>query len=93
MGPNYRDGLWPSEDKAPLKDKLAALVEGLDHATCVAGSLDCPTGDFTTAIEVIKLIPQLFDKIAHGEAGHREWLEEAIENHFTGKPMPEYRAK
>ena len=47
----------------------------------------------STADELIERIPQLFDKIAHGEAGHREWLKKAIEAHFLGEPMPEYVAK
>lgn len=47
----------------------------------------------TTADELIERIPQLFDKIAHGEPGHREWLAKAIEAHFLGEPMPDYVAK
>lgn len=81
------------EDPISFKEKIDALVSGLDSATCAAAGLDCPTGDFEIAIELIKLIPTLFDVTAHGEAGHREWLKEAIENHFQGLPMPEYKAK
>ena len=85
--------LYPPAEGATLEEKLYALGQGLQYCEGVAGSHDVPTGDFQLAGELIKLIPTLFDKIAHGEAGHRSWLEEAIENHFTGKPMPEYRAK
>lgn len=38
-------------------------------------------------------VTSLFDVLAHGEQGHRDWLEQAIENHFLGLPMPEYVAK
>jgi len=41
-------------------------------------------------VDIIKRIPELFDKIAHGGPGHRQWLKEAIEAHFSGEPMPEY---
>ena len=30
----------------------------------------------------------LFEAIQHGDAEHRAWLKEAIENHFAGKPVP-----
>ncbi|MNG46917.1 hypothetical protein D3C79_47810 [compost metagenome] len=85
--------LYPPADNATLKEKLHALGVGLEDMTNTAEGHDIPTGDFRLAAEVIKLIPELFSKIAHGESGHRQWLEEAIENHFTGKPMPEYKAK
>lgn len=42
---------------------------------------------------VLTRITSLFDVLAHGEQGHRDWLEKAIENHFLGLPMPEYVAK
>lgn len=93
MGPDFRRGLFPADKEADLETKIASLVEGAEYCIGVAGQNDCPNGDFLAAVELVKLIPQLFDKIAHGEAGHREWLKEAIENHFTGKPMPEYKAK
>jgi len=85
--------LFPHSNDATFEEKINALVEGLEYTTGVAGSHDCPTGDMEIARELIKLIPELFDKIAHGEQGHRDWLEEAIQNHFQGKPMPEYRVK
>ena len=80
-------------DEDSLEVKLKALVEGMEYANSVAGARDCPTGDVEVAVEVVKLIAGLFEKIEHGEVGHREWLAEAIQNHFQGKPMPEYRAK
>jgi len=43
--------------------------------------------------DFLDLIPQLFDKLKHGEQGHRDWLEKAIEAHFLQEPMPEYVAK
>ena len=33
-------------------------------------------------------VDSLFDAIAHGDADHREWLKEAIENHMAGLPVP-----
>lgn len=88
-----RQCLFPPADGATFEERINALTQGLDYCRGVAGSHDCPTGDFELATELVKLIPELFAKIAHGEPGHRRWLEEAIENHFTGKPMPEYIAK
>lgn len=85
--------LFPPSDDATFGEKINALVEGLKYASGVAGSHDCPTGDFELATELVKLIPELLAKVLHGEPGHRRWLEEAIEAHFTGKPMPEYAAK
>lgn len=76
-----------------FKTRIDALVAGASYATGVAGGLDCPTGDFEIAVSLVGLIPTLFDKIAHGEPGHREWLKEAIECHFQGLPMPDYKAK
>lgn len=69
---------------------LAAEAEQMANA---AGGLDVPDKELLKAVELVKLIPQLFDKIAHGEQGHRDWLKAAIEAHFTGQPMPEYVAK
>lgn len=30
----------------------------------------------------------LYDAIAHGDEEHRAWLKEAIDNHFSGLPVP-----
>ena len=30
----------------------------------------------------------LFHAIAHGDDDHRQWLKDAIDNHFVGKPVP-----
>jgi hypothetical protein len=38
-------------------------------------------------------IDSLFDAIAHGDEAHRAWLREAIEAHFSGKPVPPPRGK
>lgn len=83
------------DENATFEDKVKLLVENLEYCTSVASSGDdtCPTGDFEVAATIIKLIPELFDKIAHGEPGHRQWLKAAIEAHFSGDPMPEYVAK
>lgn len=43
--------------------------------------------------EILNRVTQLFGLIAHGEQGHRDWLEKAIESHFLGLPMPDYVAK
>lgn len=34
----------------------------------------------------------LFAAIEHGDAEHRAWLKEALECHFTGKPVPAPRS-
>lgn len=61
-----------------LKDHIQKLV---DKTECEQTS------------EVLSRITELFDVVAHGEPGHRDWLERAIENHFLGLPMPDYVAK
>jgi hypothetical protein len=33
----------------------------------------------------------LFDAIAHGDEKHREWLKQAIADHFAGKPVQPVR--
>lgn len=38
-------------------------------------------------------IKSLYGAIAHGDEVHREWLKEAIDNHFAGLPVPLPRAK
>jgi len=43
--------------------------------------------------KMLDRINTLFGAVAHGEQGHRDWLEQAIENHFLGLPMPDYVAK
>lgn len=52
--------------------------------------MDVHTGD---ALEMLNRIPELFEKIKHGEPGHEAWLKEAIKCHFLGQPMPEYVAR
>lgn len=49
--------------------------------------------DMDKVVRLVELIPELFAKLAHGEQGHRDWLEAAIEAHFDEKPMPDYVAK
>lgn len=80
------------DDDATFGEKVNVLVENIEYCAGVAGSGDdtCPTGDFQVAVDIIKRIPELFDKIAHGGPGYRQWLKEAIEAHFSGEPMPEY---
>lgn len=74
-----------------FEKKIDDLTESFDYALGIAGGKDCPTGDFEVALAVIKQIPTLFDAIAHGGPEHREWLKQAIECHFQGLPMPEYK--
>lgn len=93
MSLDFKQCLFPPAYGDTLQEKVNSLVEGLVYATGIAGSHDCPTGDFEVATELVKLIPELLAKVAHGEPGHRRWLEQAIEAHFTGQPMPEYVAK
>ena len=39
-------------------------------------------------LEVVEVkINTLYDAIAHGDDKHRAWLKEAIESHFSGKPV------
>lgn len=35
-----------------------------------------------------KRVEGLYEAIAHGDEGHRQWLREAIANVFAGKPVP-----
>lgn len=59
-----------------------------EHIQTLISQTDCKE---TTA--VFERVLSLFDVIAHGEQGHRDWLEQAIESHFLGLPMPDYVAK
>lgn len=61
-----------------LKDHIQKLI---DKTECEQTS------------EVLSRITELFDVVAHGEKGHRDWLERAIESHFLGLPLPDYVAK
>lgn len=38
-----------------------------------------------------KRVQALFPAIAHGDDEHRAWLQEALENHFAGLPIPPVR--
>lgn len=43
--------------------------------------------------EILGQITTLFDVLKHGEKGHQDWLQKAIECHFLNRPLPEYVAK
>lgn len=76
-----------------FEEWLRDLTEEAETMANVAGGRDVPDKELLKVVELVRLIPQLFDKIAHGEQGHRDWLKAAIEAHFSGNPMPEYVAK
>lgn len=76
-----------------FEEWLHDLTEEAEAMANVAGGRDVPDKELLKVVELVRLIPQLFDKIAHGEQGHRDWLKAAIEAHFSGNPMPEYVAK
>lgn len=77
-----------------LQEHIDDLVENTEWIVGFADSHGYPhEGKGQKAVEVLKLIPALFEKIKHGEPGHEEWLREAIHNHFLGLPMPDYVAK
>jgi hypothetical protein len=78
---------------ATFEEEMTTLASNADYCAGLAGSHDVPDSYLYRAAEMVKLIPQLFDKIKHGEPGHEAWLKEAIECHFLGKPMPDYVAK
>ena len=73
-GKGYADGYMVAE--------MSAYIEYPLHP--------CPLcGDAADALEQQqKTIETLFDQIKHGDEDHREWLREAINNHFDGKPVP-----
>ena len=54
-------------------------------------SVDLPHDSSTRLM--LQRIPDLFEKIRHGEPGHEAWLKQAIKAHFLDLPMPEYFAK
>jgi len=96
MSIDYNEHLFHHKhaDGATFQEKINSLVMEMRRDADAADRCQCcPGGGFELGIKLIELIPALFDKTAHGEEGHRQWLKEAIENHFTGKPMPEYKAK
>lgn len=77
-----------------LQDHVDALVDDLEWTVGFGKSHGAPDNDAgDRAIALIKLIPELFAKIKHGEPGHEEWLKEAIANHFLELPAPDYVAK
>ncbi len=41
--------------------------------------------------KVLVATTTLFAAVEHGGEDHRDWLETAIEAHFTGGQMPEYK--
>ena len=76
-----------------LNFEIQQLLHDLHLTEQTADCLSIPTDPILEAKKFLELIPQLFDKIKHGEPGHKAWLEEAVECHFLGKPMPDYVAK
>lgn len=76
-----------------LEQKVKSLTCDLGLVIDRAQCNDINTESLEQAQVMLNLIPELFDKIAHGEQGHRDWLKAAIEAHFSGKPMPDYVAK
>lgn len=83
----------PYADGATFEEKVNALIIGVEHSINWMRGEGRETDDLEMSVKLVKLIPKLFDVTAHGEEGHREWLKAAIENHFQGLPMPEYKAK
>lgn len=41
--------------------------------------------------ELQSKIDSLYDVLAHGDDDHKAWLKQAIDAHFSGKPMPDYQ--
>lgn len=78
---------------ATLEQKIKGLTCDLGLTIDRAQCNDIDTKPLEQAQVMLHLIPELFDKIAHGEQGHRDWLKAAIEAHFSGEPMPDYVAK
>lgn len=96
MSLNFNEHMFNRQhaDGATFKEKIDTLVMEINsHLNDTTPYQSTPKEPFILAVQLIELIPELFDKIAHGESGHRQWLNEAIENHFSKKPMPEYKAK
>lgn len=80
-------------DPRSFEERMIDLATETEQMAGYACGHDVPTDAMYTSAEMVRLIPQLFEKIKHGEPGHEAWLKEAIECHFLGKPMPEYVAK
>lgn len=87
---DYRESPKP---EVPLDQCVKELTEEMEQMAYVAAGVDVPHDAFLKGVELLKLIPLLFEKIKHGEPGHEAWLKEAIECHFLGKPMSEYVVK
>lgn len=92
MSIDFKKNLWPPSDDSTFEEKLNNLFDGLDHVRCIAAEADLPVGDIDNALEIIKKLSTLFSVIEYGEPEHRQWLKQAIEAHFTGKPIPSYVA-
>ena len=76
-----------------LENVIRDLTDEVGNRISSAQCHDVETSPLETALAMLHLIPELFEKIRHGEPGHEAWLKEAIECHFLGKPMPDYVAK
>ncbi len=45
------------------------------------------------AAEIVEKSLSLFDAIKHGDAEHQAWLKQAIEDHFSGRPVEPPKGK
>lgn len=59
----------------PLIDKITQL---------------CAQTNDTEIQSMLKRIPELYPRIAHGGDDHREWLGTAVDAHFMDEPLPPY---
>lgn len=80
-----------SELVARLRDWPVAM-----RGQVLRGLPDRLERDLSEAAAIIERLASahetLFDAIKHGDEVHRDWLREAIANHFSGKPVPPPRA-
>jgi hypothetical protein len=76
-----------------LEEVIRDLTAEVDNRISSAQCHDVDTAPLETSLKMLHLIPELFEKIKHGEPGHEAWLKEAIKCHFLGQPMPEYVAR
>lgn len=83
---------------APVSDAIRALKSSpparrplteLENDAYEPGG---PMSGLPRPVQVDGLGNTLFDAIAHGDEEHREWLKEAIDCHFAGKPVPPVRS-
>jgi len=90
--PNCSTVIEPPVSMAEMRTKILSKL-GFRYRDPLAGVF---THKELTAVykfimkepEKSEAVDTLFDAIKHGDQDHQDWLKEAIECHFSGRPIP-----